>query len=221
MKYNIAEKFVSINGEGMFAGQLAVFIRFCGCNLDCEYCDTRWANDMKVTFELLSEDEIYEYIKSTGVINITLTGGEPLIQKNIYVLLEKLANDKSIRVEIETNGSIDILEFIDIENRPSFTVDYKLQGSGMESRMFLLNFNRLSSKDTVKFVVSDLQDLKKAKTVIEKFSLINKCHIYISPVFGKINPEQIVDFMKENHLNDINLQLQIHKIIWDPDKKGV
>ncbi len=221
MKYNVAEKFVSVNGEGVFAGQLAVFIRFCGCNLNCTYCDTRWANDMRVAFEALSEFEIYDYIKSTGIRNVMLTGGEPLIQKNIDVLLNKLAIDRSIHVEIETNGSIDISEFMDIANRPSFTVDYKLQGSGMEDRMFLLNFNRVSSRDTVKFVVADLQDLQKAKTVIEKFSLIKKCSIYISPVFGRIDPEIIVDFMKENNLNHVNLQLQIHKIIWGPDKKGV
>ncbi len=221
MLYNIAEKFLSINGEGIFAGQLAVFIRFCGCNLNCSFCDTTWANNLKKPFELLDEDQIYEYIKSQGVRNVTLTGGEPLIQKNIRVLLERLALDKSLRVEIETNGSVDISEFFDIENRPSFTVDYKLPGSKMEDRMFLLNFSRVSSCDTVKFVVSDLDDLLKAKYVTERFDLSKRCHVYLSPVFGKIEPEKIVDFMKANHMTDINLQLQIHKIIWDPNKKGV
>ncbi len=119
MKYNVAEKFVSINGEGRSAGQLAVFIRFTGCNLGCSYCDTTWANDLKAPFELMDENQIYDYIKSTGITNVTLTGGEPLIQKNIRTLLEKLASDKKIRVEIETNGSIDISEYFDIENRPS------------------------------------------------------------------------------------------------------
>ncbi len=221
MKYNIAEKFISINGEGRLAGQLAVFIRFTGCNLNCSYCDTTWANDLKAPFVAMDENEIYNYIKSTGIKNVTLTGGEPLVQKNIRVLLEKLASDKSLRVEIETNGSIDISEYFDINNRPSFTVDYKLAGSGMEQHMFLLNFSHVEEIDTVKFVVSDMNDLIKTGNIISKFGLASKTRVFISPVFGRINPEQIVDFMKENKLNNVNLQLQIHKIIWDPNKKGV
>ena len=221
MKYNIAEKFVSINGEGRLAGQLSVFIRFTGCNLNCSYCDTTWANDLKAPFELMDENEIYNYIKSTGVRNVTLTGGEPLIQKNIRVLLEKLASDKNIRVEIETNGSKDISEYFGIDNRPSFTVDYKLEGSGMEQHMFLLNFSRVQAEDTVKFVVSNMTDLINAYNIINRFGLSQNTRVFISPVFGRINPEEIVDFMKEKKLNDINLQLQIHKIIWDPNKKGV
>ncbi len=221
MKFNIAEKFVSVNGEGRLSGQLAVFIRFCRCNLDCSYCDTSWAKDMHVSYEVADENEIYDYIKATGVNNVTLTGGEPLIQEGMKILLGRLALDKQLHIEIETNGSIDISDFSGIENPPSFTIDYKLPSSNMENHMFLLNFSRVSLKDTVKFVVSDIADLEKAKTVIEKFHLQKKCSVYISPVFGKISPEEIVNFMKIHKLNDVNLQLQIHKIIWDPNKKGV
>ena len=114
MKFKVVEKFVSVNGEGKRAGQLAVFIRFAGCNLECSYCDTKWANDKEVNFELLSADEVYNYIKSTGIKNVTLTGGEPLFQKNIKELLEKLCYDKNLNIEIETNGSINIKEFISI-----------------------------------------------------------------------------------------------------------
>ena len=221
MNFNIAEKFISINGEGVLAGQLAVFIRFCGCNLECSYCDTRWANTMKPPVEVLDEHQIYRYIKETGIKNVTLTGGEPLIQEGISVLLEKLASDQSLRVEIETNGSIPVVQFFSIENRPSFTIDYKLPGSGMEHEMYMLNFRHADMNDTVKFVVSDEADLARAKQVIEKFELQGKTNIYISPVFGKIQPEVLVDFLKENKLNNVNMQLQLHKIIWNPDKKGV
>lgn len=221
MNFNIAEKFVSINGEGVLAGQLAVFIRFTRCNLRCSYCDTSWANDCNAPCTVMTEDEIYEYIRSTGVKNVTITGGEPLIQDDIRVLLEKLASDKKIHVEIETNGSQDISKYFDIPNRPSFTVDYKLPGSGMEKEMFLLNFSRVTSDDTVKFVVSDRTDLEKALNVIKRFELTEKTNVYLSPVFGSIDPEEIVEFMKDNSLNGVRLQLQIHKIIWDPDKKGV
>ena len=86
--YNVVEKFVSINGESKFAGQLAVFIRFRGCNLNCVYCDTKWANTADAPAEQMTKEEIYDYIKSTGVRNVTLTGGEPLLQKGIQELLE-------------------------------------------------------------------------------------------------------------------------------------
>lgn len=112
MNFKVVEKFISVNGEGLKAGELAVFIRFAGCNLNCSYCDTMWANEHDVEYELMNEYEIYEYIKGTGIRNVTLTGGEPLLQKGLEALLEILFDDKDIEVEIETNGSID-LEFCD------------------------------------------------------------------------------------------------------------
>jgi len=91
----------------------------------------------------------------------------------------------------------------------------------MEKNMFLYNFTQLTKLDTVKFVASNIEDLEKVKVIIEKFQLVNKCNIYLSPVFGKIEPETIVEFMKKNCINGVNFQLQLHKIIWHPDKKGV
>ena len=221
MKFKVVEKFVSVNGEGKRAGQLAVFIRFAGCNLECSYCDTKWANDKEVNFELLSVDEVYNYIKSTGIKNVTLTGGEPLFQKNIKELLEKLCYDKNLNIEIETNGSINIKEFISIVNSPSFTMDYKCPSSNMEEKMCLSNFEYLDKKDTVKFVVGNIKDLNKVKNIINKYKLIEKTSTYISPVFGSINLESIINFMKENKMNEVNFQIQLHKVIWNPDKRGV
>ena len=91
----------------------------------------------------------------------------------------------------------------------------------MEDKMLLSNFDVLDKNDVVKFVSSNREDLQKALYIIKKYDLTNKCCVYISPVFGSINPEEIVDFMKENKLNNVNMQLQMHKIIWDPDKRGV
>jgi len=220
--FDVAEKFVSINGEGTRAGQLAVFIRFTGCNLRCSYCDTLWAADKKTASAAkMSAKDIYDYIKQTGVKNVTLTGGEPLIQENIHELLEIISEDRELYCEIETNGSVDLKPFCDIENRPSFTMDYKLPSSNMEQFMFMKNFCLLDKRDTVKFVSGSIQDLKKAKEVMEEYNLIGRVNVYISPVFGAIEPKEIVDFMIENNLNNVNLQLQMHKIIWDPDMKGV
>lgn len=221
-KFNVVEKFASINGEGKKSGQLAVFIRLAGCNLRCSYCDTMWANKDNAPYEVMTSEEIYNYIKETGINNVTLTGGEPLMQDNIKELLMFLSKDNNLDVEIETNGSVDIREFLDIQNNPPrFTMDYKLPGSNMEYTMYLENLNNLRSFDTVKFVSSNLEDLNKAKEIITKYDLANKCSVYISPVFGSINPEEIVEFMKDNKMNNVNLQIQLHKIIWDPQKKGV
>ena len=219
--YKVVEKFVSINGEGTRAGQLAVFVRFAGCNLDCDYCDTGWANKSDVSYEEMTEFEIYDYIKATGIRNVTLTGGEPLLRENIDKLLRILSSDKYIRTEIETNGSVGIEQFREISDNISFTVDYKLPGSGMERYMELSNYDNLSMKDTVKFVVSDMADLTRAKEIIDEKNLTEKCNVYISPVFGKIEPEVMVKFMEDNKMNDVNMQLQLHKIIWDPDRRGV
>ena len=225
--FPVAEKFISINGESTRAGEPAVFIRFRGCNLNCTYCDTSWANSPDVPAEMTDAAELACYVRQTGITNVTLTGGEPLLQKDIAVLIGLLI-DRGHRVEIETNGSIMIYPVIKeltmnghkLENL-SFTLDYKLPGSGMAERMLTANYDHLTLKDTVKFVAGSREDLEKALEVINTFGLAGKCRLYISPVFGKINPEEIVDFMLDNKMNDVRLQLQLHKYIWDPDKRGV
>lgn len=217
----VVEKFVSVNGEGRRCGQLATFIRFAGCNLNCGYCDTAWANARNVGFEPMSAEDIYAYIKDTKVSNVTLTGGEPLLQKGMHELLAFLSKDPALYVEIETNGSVLLDTFSDLENPPSFTVDYKLPSSGMEKMMALDNFSYVNHKDTVKFVAGSMEDLEKTKEIIGAYKLTEKTNVFISPVFGEIQLESIVDFMKDNNMNGVNMQVQIHKIIWDPNERGV
>lgn len=218
--FKVAEKFTSINGEGRKAGQPAVFIRLAGCNLRCSYCDTMWANGSDAPHTLMTEDEIAEYILETGIKNVTLTGGEPLAADNVWVLLERLSRE-DISVEIETNGSIDIGVCSGISPRPSVTLDYKLPHSGMEQHMCMANYDKLTDKDTVKFVSGSRDDLERALEIINKYRLTEKCAVYISPVFGQIEPSEIVDFMLRHKLNGVNMQLQLHKFIWSPDKRGV
>lgn len=214
----VVEKFVSINGEGLRSGELAVFIRFANCNLRCSYCDTKYSFINPIYTEE-SIDELVKYVKSTGVKNVTLTGGEPLIQNEIKELMIELSNIGN-RIEIETNGSINIAPYLNIPN-VTFTLDYKLKGSGMEKYMDLTNYDLLRKNDVIKFVVSDYDDLEKTKEIIKKYDLINKANCLISPVWGRIEFEEIVNFLKDNKLNDVRMQLQIHKIIWDKDKRGV
>ncbi len=219
--YKIAEMFSSINGEGTHAGQLAFFVRFTGCNLNCSYCDTKWANVPDAPYTEMTADEILSAVRKSGIRNVTVTGGEPLIQPNIIPLLKMLCGDGRY-VEIETNGSADVSEVLKIKgNRPALTMDYKLPSSGMESFMRTENFVLLEAKDTVKFVSGSLADLERALEIIRKYGLIGKCAVYISPVFGKLKPAEIVDFMLSNKLNGVNVQPQMHKFIWDPNMRGV
>lgn len=219
--YKVVEKFISLNGEGILAGQPAVFIRFHGCNLSCSYCDTTWANEKDAPFSLMTEEEIYEYIKESGIKNVTLTGGEPLLVPNIGQLLKLLSTNQDIHVEIETNGSIDLSPFANIPNSPSFTMDYKLPSSFMEDKMLASNFQILRKKDAVKFVVGNREDLNRAREVIYEYDLTSRCHVLISPVYGKIQLAEIADYLIEHGMNNVAMQLQMHKIIWGPNERGV
>lgn len=225
--FRVVEHFVSINGEGRRAGQLAYFVRFAGCNLNCEYCDTKWANEKDVAYDTITEDILFDMIVKSGVKNITLTGGEPLLQPCMKSLLEELRTVRDIRVEIETNGSIDIEPFFSdredfLEDNVTFTLDYKTAVSGMEQHMCLKNFEIVRDVDTVKFVVGSVADIEKAALIVGKYKLIEKkCGIYISPCFGMIEPKVIVEYITEHRLNDINVALQLHKYIWDADRRGV
>lgn len=217
----LAEKFVSINGEGKKAGETAVFIRFAGCNLTCAYCDTRWALDPNAWQEEMTLDALRAYVQSTGIKNVTLTGGEPLVQEHISEVVKGLVEDGCL-VEIETNGSqkINDFDFYDYGN-VSFTVDYKLPGSGQEEQMCKANYTLLSLKDAVKFVVSTIADLERAYEVIREFRLNELTTVYLSAAFSEINNQEIVAFMVDQRLNGVKLQLQLHKYVWDPETQGV
>jgi 7-carboxy-7-deazaguanine synthase len=219
--YEVVEHFISINGEGYRAGQLALFIRMKGCNLHCAYCDTAWANEPDAEAVVMSAEEIETLVRTSGVMNVTLTGGEPLLRGGMAELLERLAAIPGISIEIETNGSVNLAPYAEISDNISFTMDYKLACSGMEKKMYLPNFKLLKEKDTVKFVIGSQADLLRAKEILEKYDLPGRVHVYFSPVFGAIDPKDMVAFMTEHRLNQVNLQLQLHKFIWDPNEKGV
>jgi 7-carboxy-7-deazaguanine synthase len=217
--YEVAEHFISINGEGTKAGQLALFIRLKGCNLSCRYCDTKWANEADCKVELMTEEDLENLVIDSNVRNVTITGGEPLYREDMDILLNKLSKIPNITIEIETNGSIDLSKYR-MEN-VSFTMDYKLSCSGMEDKMHTENFKYLNKNDTVKFVIGNRADLVRAKEVIEKYKLVDRTAVYFSPVYGEISPKDMVEFMIENRLNGVNFQLQLHKYIWEPNKRGV
>lgn len=219
--YKIAETFLSINGEGVKAGELAFFIRFVGCNLNCDYCDTKWANTPDAPYTLMTETELYGLIKESGAQNVTITGGEPMIQPQIGELLDFLCRDPGLYVEVETNGSVPLAPYLSLPTRPAFTMDYKLSKSGMEHLMCTDNFPLLGRNDTVKFVCGCREDLDRAREIASLYGLIGRTNVYLSPVFGEIDPADMVEYMKEYYLTGVTLQLQMHKFIWDPEKRGV
>lgn len=214
----VVEIFESIDGEGIRVGLPVTFIRLHGCNLRCSYCDSLYACDGDNYTEMSIED-ILKKVKELNHKLITLTGGEPLIHPDVQYLIYALSKAGYL-INIETNGAVDIKPVIK-KRGMIVTLDYKCPSSKMESKMILDNLTLLRKSDVLKFVVGSKEDLEKAKEVILKYELQGKCNIYFSPVFGNIEPREIVEFILENHLEKVRMQLQIHKFIWDPDKRGV
>lgn len=218
----VVEIFGSIDGEGKRTGQLATFIRLAGCNLRCCYCDTTYSFNVNEATEM-SVNEIVKKCQEIGYHNITLTGGEPLIHKDVKSLIFDLGA-RGFQVNIETNGSVDLSEFIALRYKYDldvfFTVDFKTLYSGMRNKMNRNSFVGLDiEKDIVKCVVANRADMDDALQYLD--SLNEKFNIWFSPVFGKIEPKEIVEYAIEHKRQDITTQVQLHKIIWDPNERGV
>ena len=230
----ISEIFSSIDGEAKRAGELATFVRTIGCNLKCEYCDSKYTWEKEASNREMTVDEIIEECKKLGNHNITFTGGEPLIQKDADELIIRLA-EEGFDVGIETNGAVDFtsrswfkseseVEYNSLLSHIWVCADYKGYASDMTSYMLPFSkFAQLRSNDVLKFVVGSQEDLELAKEIIKYIREQGcNCYVYLSPVFGQIKPAEIVDFMKEHNMQGkIRVQLQLHKIIWDPQLRGV
>lgn len=214
----VVEIFESIDGEGIFAGFPATFIRLYGCNLRCSYCDSEYSFSGNNYTEMAIED-IVQKAQQYNHKHITLTGGEPLIHKDVEKLIRALAG-RNFKVNIETNGAVDISSYLKKRN-VLFTLDYKCPSSGMEDKMLAGNFLNVRKCDVVKFVVGNSDDLNTAEKIIKEYNLNENCNVFLSPVFGKIEPVEIVDFILKRHLEGVRVQLQLHKYIWDPNQRGV
>lgn len=220
LTFSLAERFVSINGESRNAGFLAVFLRFSQCNLRCTYCDTAWANEETCPREDYSLEEILDYVKGTGARHITVTGGEPLLQDHVEVLLNALT-EEGYTVEVETNGSVDLAPFIASCPETSFTMDYKMPSSAMEQKMYRGNLSVLRPSDTLKLVCGTLEDLNRGKKLMETEALHPELPIYLSPVFGELTGAEMVQYMIDEKITRWRMQLQMHKYIWPPEQRGV
>ena len=212
----VNEIFGSIEGEGIRSGYPAAFIRLYGCNLNCSYCDTRYScvgND----FKEMSIDEIVNEIQRLSFERITLTGGEPLIHEDVDELIHRLTS-LGYEVNIETNGSVYIGPYLD-NPKVIITADYKSISSGASEFMDKHNLIALRPQDVLKFVVGSIEDLEQMKNVLLEYN--PSCTIFVSPVFGKIEPVEIVEFINDNDLQNCRLQLQLHKYVWNPNQRGV
>ena len=215
--YALVEHFISVDGEGPTAGALSLFIRLAGCNLRCTWCDTCYAQTAASATQTLTLSELVEVVKQSGVEHVTLTGGEPLMRPHVKELLLAL---NFVTIHIETNGSIDVAPFR-VGEHVHFVVDYKLPGSGMEHTMCLQNFDAVTKADAYKFVIADATDMQKAVALVKQHDLVRKTQVYFSTVFAEMTPADVVEVMKQEKLNGVKLQLQLHKYIWDPSIRGV
>jgi 7-carboxy-7-deazaguanine synthase len=209
MKIN--ELFYSIQGEGGWAGIPSVFLRTTGCNLRCSFCDTIYAYEQGTQ---MTVQEIMEKIQTYSCKYICITGGEPLLQKDlpkfITILLQKKYN-----ICLETNGSINIKKLTG-KNALVISLDIKCLSSGMHDQMHLKNISYLSKKDQLKFIIKNKKDFDYAKKIIQQTK--PTCTIFFQPVWGT-NPKRLAAWILNDNLN-VRLGLQLHKIIWGI-KKGV
>lgn len=214
--FRVSEIFSSIDGEGIRAGYPVTFIRLHGCPLSCSYCDSTYATEGD-DYTLMNMEEIINEVYNKGLFRVTLTGGEPLNNEFAYDLVLELRN-RGYEVNIETNGSFTIHRFSHLNNT-IITMDYKCYSSGMTDKMDVDNFMYLRHQDVLKFVVGDINDLNQMRDILNQYRIY--CNVFVSPVFGKIDPKDIVKYLLDNNLENVRLQLQMHKIIWDPNMRGV
>lgn len=224
----IIEIFDSIDGEGIRTGQPATFIRLAGCNLRCSYCDTVYSlfgEETPCEYTEMTIEQILEKVNK-NYKRITLTGGEPLVHRDCSDLVNRLI-DMGCEVNIETNGAVDIVEFLErVPNTDKlfFTIDYKLPSSGMTDRMIWDNFLNLRPCDVIKFVVGSDADIQLTIGIVGRLKQFYKemPHIFIGAVYGMFEAQKLVDIMlKEKVLSDARFQIQLHKVIWNPEERGV
>jgi len=211
----VNEIFYSIQGESSYAGRPCVFVRLTGCNLRCSYCDTQYAYDEG---DLMEIGDVLKRVASYKCPLVEVTGGEPLIQKETPSLIHSLL-EEGHEVLLETNGSLDIGQ---VDERCVKIMDIKCPTSGEEGKSDLKNLALLADTDEIKFVIGDRGDYDYAKKILNSMDLkpspISRVHF--SPVFGKMDHGLLAKWLLEDRL-DVRLHLQLHKIIWDPETRGV
>jgi 7-carboxy-7-deazaguanine synthase len=210
----VNEVFHSIQGESSYAGLPCVFVRLAACDLRCSWCDTPYAFHEGRKRDL---DDVLSEVRSFGCRLVEVTGGEPLLQPDVYPLMERLVAE-GFQVLLETGGHLPI------DRIPPGVVrimDVKCPGSGESRKVHWSNLERLAAHDEVKFVLADRADYLFAKDVVEGHRLAGRVSsVLFSPVHGRLAPADLAEWVLADGL-PVRVQLQVHKYIWSPDRRGV
>ena len=209
----ITEIYKSIQGESTFAGLPCVFVRTTGCNLRCVWCDTEYAfyGGQKMSLE-----EVLAKVAEFDCQLVEITGGEPLLQKEVPELARRLLT-AGYTVLVETSGERDVSV---LDPRVIKIMDLKCPGSGECEKNRWQNLEFLTERDEVKFVIKDRRDYDWAVEVVKKYELEKKVRVLFSPVWGELEPETLARWILEDRLN-VRFQIQLHKVIWAPETRGV
>ncbi len=209
----ITEIYQSIQGESTYAGQPCVFVRTTGCNLRCVWCDTEYAF---YGGEKMSVDEVMARVESFGCKLVEITGGEPLLHKDVPELARRLV-EKGYTVLVETSGERDVSM---LDPRVVKIMDLKCPGSGECDKNRWQNLVHLTPRDEIKFVIKDRTDYEWARDVVRRHGLTEKHTVLFSPVWGELEPADLARWILEDRLN-LRFQIQLHKVIWAPETRGV
>jgi 7-carboxy-7-deazaguanine synthase len=209
----INEIFYSIQGESLLAGKPTVFVRTSTCNLRCTWCDTRYSFWQG---KVMPIDDILVEVKKHRTQYVCLTGGEPLGQKAILLLMQKLLTE-NYTVSLETNGSFSILT---VPSEVIKVIDIKCPDSGESEQMAWENFDLVKPHDQFKFVVASKSDFDWSRKICADHRLYEKCSLLFTPAFGKISPLDLANWILASDV-PMTMQLQMHKEIWGPNERGV
>ena len=210
----INEIFHSIQGESTYAGRPCVFVRLTACDLRCRWCDTPYAFHEG---RKMSVDDVIADVEARGCQTVEVTGGEPLLQPDVYPLMRRLL-ESGKTVLIETGGHRSIA---DVPQGVVRIMDVKCPGSGESDKNDWSNIAHLTQQDEVKFVIADRRDYEFAKEIVARENLPARVNaVLFSPVHGELDPKQLSEWVIGDRL-DVRVQLQVHKYIWSPETRGV
>ncbi len=205
-RLRITEIFYSLQGESATIGYPTVFVLLTGCPLRCGYCDTEYAFQGG---DWMTLDAITERVQQYRTRHVTVTGGEPLAQKNCLVLLKQLC-DAGCQVSLETSGALDVAG---VDERVIKVVDLKTPGSGEVERNLYDNIDQLLAHDQVKFVICDRADFDWSVDILNQYALADRCEVVFSPAYGQQDATELADWVLEAQL-PVRMQVQLHKYLW-------
>ncbi|UQZ82772.1 7-carboxy-7-deazaguanine synthase [Paenibacillus konkukensis] len=223
IKIPMVEIFETVEGEGTRAGFPTIFVRLFGCNLRCSWCDTKYSYPPEEAGSVMTIGDIMRQVRTYRSTHLCLTGGEPLLYgEKSAALIEALLEIETLTdLHVETNGAVDLAMFMERIDSPKvrYIMDYKLPDSGESEAMITSNFALLREQDELKFVIGSDRDFAESVRVLERYP--TRALPLFSPVWETMPPAKLVQLMLDHGLSQVKLNMQLHKIIWDPAMRGV